>query len=61
MHLPSQETLTNVSAAGAIVSPWWLPDLHNISVVAAEIAPIIGVIWLVVQIISKIRDEARKP
>lgn len=42
-------------ATGAIVFvPVWRDTLHEISGVAADIAPIAAVLWLVVQIICKI-------
>ena len=43
-------TLTNASAGAAVTSPWWLPALNDVSTVAAEMLPILGVVWLVVQI-----------
>jgi len=43
-------------AAAAVVSPFWLPWLQTASEVAAIAAPILGVVWLVVQIWAKIYD-----
>lgn len=53
------EKATNVIAAGAAVSPWWMPSLADISQTAALLLPILGCAWLLVQIITKItrRDE----
>ena len=48
------EFVTNTGAVAAIASPWWLPTLHTISDVAALALPIMGVIWLSVQIVVKI-------
>jgi hypothetical protein len=45
---------TTVSAAAAIVSPWWLPDLSTISAYCALVLPILGVAWLLVQISAKV-------
>lgn len=56
----TNESAGTVAAAGAVVSPWWLPSLHNVSVVAAELAPILGVIYLVVQIYLKIVESYKK-
>lgn len=50
------EIVTDTGAVAAIVSPWWLPALHQISDVAALLLPIAGVIWLVVQIVVKIQQ-----
>lgn len=47
---------TAAVAATAVASPVWLPWLSTTSEVAAVIAPILGTIWLVVQIISKARE-----
>lgn len=41
---------SNVVAAGAIVSPIWLPDLESVSILAAQVLPILGVLWLAIQI-----------
>lgn len=43
-------------AAGAVASPVWLPWLHTTSEIAATIAPILGLIWLLVQIYAKLKD-----
>lgn len=41
-------------SAGAIFSPWWLPALKTISETAALLVPILGVVWLAVQILTKL-------
>lgn len=53
------EIVTNTGAVAAIASPWWLPALHQVSDVAALILPILGVIWLVVQISVKLYQAKR--
>lgn len=57
-------TLVDTSTAGvagaAASSPIWLPWLHSVSETAALIAPILGVIWLVVQIITKTKEALKK-
>jgi hypothetical protein len=50
----NSEIVTDTGAIAAIASPWWLPALHDVSQVAAFLLPIIGVIWLAVQIGVKI-------
>ncbi|WP_179295900.1 hypothetical protein [Mesorhizobium sp. WSM4312] len=54
------ESTTAAVAVSAVASPVWLPWLHAASDGAALIAPILGTIWLVVQIGSKVREMARK-
>lgn len=51
------EKATNVIAAGAAVSPWWMPSLADISQNAALLLPILGCAWLIVQIISKMTGK----
>ncbi len=46
--------MTDTGAVAAIVSPWWLPALHDVSSIAALLLPIAGVVWLAVQIGVKI-------
>jgi hypothetical protein len=48
------EHLTSAGAGAAIASPLWLPSLQTVSDVAAMALPILGVIWLVVQITTKL-------
>lgn len=43
-------------AASAVTSPIWLPWLYSVSEFAALVAPILGVIWLAVQIVAKLRE-----
>lgn len=47
--------VADVTVVGAaITSPWWRPILHEWSAVAADLAPIIGVLWIGVQIGCKV-------
>jgi hypothetical protein len=48
------DNATAAVAASAVASPLWLPTLHDASAIAATIAPILGAIWLVVQIWGKV-------
>lgn len=48
------EKITNGIATGAVISPVWLPWLMDISQFAALLLPIFGVVWLTVQIITRI-------
>jgi len=55
------EVVTDTGAVAAVLSPWWLPALHDVSQIAALLLPIAGVVWLAVQIIDKIiRASNRK-
>lgn len=48
---------TNAIAAAGVSSPLWIPPLKDLSEVAALILPILGVVWLVVQIVAKLRGK----
>ena len=53
------DKVTAALATGAIVSPLWLAPLKQISDIAAILAPILGSVWLAVQIIVKIIEVRR--
>jgi hypothetical protein len=53
------DKVTNVIAAGAAVSPWWMPSLADISQTAALLLPILGCAWLLVQILAKLSGRDR--
>lgn len=48
------ETAWNGGAIGAIFTPLWLPTLHDLSQAAAEIAPIMGVAALALNMALKL-------
>lgn len=48
------ERTTTAIAAGAVATPVWLPSLKDASEVAGLLLPIAGLIWLIVQIVTKI-------
>lgn len=54
------DNTTTAVAGAAVITPFWLPWLQTASELAAVIAPILGVIWLVVQIWAKIHDTMNK-
>lgn len=54
------EVVTDTGAVAAVLSPWWLPALHDVSQIAALLLPIAGVVWLAVQIVTKIIEANRK-
>lgn len=43
--------VTTTIAVGAVSSPWWLDALESASDGAALIIPILGAVWLIVQIV----------
>lgn len=51
------ENATTGAAVGAVTSPIWLPSLHDISTACAEVWPILGAIWLCMQIGFKLYDR----
>ena len=46
------ERASNAVAAASVASPWWLPELQQASELAALFLPILGVAWLIIQIIA---------
>lgn len=54
---------TNAVATAAVSSPVWLPSLRDTSEVAGLFLPILGAVWLTVQIVGYVvryRKEHRK-
>jgi hypothetical protein len=50
----------DVSIVGAaITSPWWRPALHDAAGIATDIAPIAGVLWILIQCACKVWVTAR--
>ena len=56
----SMNNTTTAVAAAAVASPAWLPAVQKASEMAAVAAPILGVIWLLVQIVAKLVEMNRK-
>lgn len=54
------EHATNTTALGAITSHFWLPSFHEVSSAAAEVAPLLGVAWLLLQIGLKLYDRLKR-
>jgi hypothetical protein len=48
------DRVAEIGALGAISSHWWLPSVHQVSVWAAEWAPIVGFVYLLFQFGLKI-------
>lgn len=53
----SLDSLTSAVAVGAVSSPLWLQDL---GAVAGNVVPILGAVWLGVQIVHKLANWSNK-
>jgi hypothetical protein len=53
------DNVTGGVALASVISPAWLPYLTEMSSFAALLAPILGVLWLAVQIYSKIKEQPK--
>jgi hypothetical protein len=56
----NQDTLTSAAAGAALTSPGWLHMLQDWSTVAGALLPILGAVWLIVQIATKIIETRRR-
>lgn len=54
-----QHPTTNMMAASAVISPWWLPYLQTASDTATLLLPIAGLAWLVIQMIVFVRKNKK--
>jgi hypothetical protein len=54
------EIVTDTGATAALTSPLWLPSLHSVSEFAALILPILGAVWLVLQICGRLLALSKK-
>jgi len=54
------EKTNAVVSIGMITSPWWVFYLKDVSAIAALFAPILGCIYLLMQIGFKLWDRSRK-
>lgn len=54
------ERVCGVLALGAISLPAWHPTLHETSEAAAQLAPILGCVWLTVQIGARLWELRRR-
>lgn len=60
MHNSISDRATDAIAAGAVSSPFWLPSLQHASEAAALVVPILGAIWLIVQIAGYVWGKYRE-
>lgn len=58
---PAQEKITNWLAAGAVLSPGWLPTLEQASAWAAFILSLMGIVWFAVQLVHRIKHWNDRP
>jgi hypothetical protein len=56
----TSDSITTAGAVGAITSPAWLPALYTASHVAGLLLPILGVLWLLVQIGVKLHSTYKR-
>lgn len=54
-----QHPITNLIAAGATTEPMWHTYLDNVSDIASSLLPILGVAWLVMQMIAFARKHRK--
>lgn len=54
MSHPHSDLATNTIAIASIIIPFWLPGIAQISADAAIALPILGALWLILQIALKI-------
>ena len=52
--------VTASAAGAAVTSPWWLPQLQQISAISADVLPILGALWLILQIVVKLWETLQK-
>jgi len=54
---PVLDRSTDTVAVAAVTSPFWLPFIESTSEVAASFVPILGVLWLLIQIVGYFRRK----
>ena len=59
MFATAWDKLAAALAAGAILLPVWHPTLKEVSETSSLVAPILGCLWLTIQIIAKIWQVTR--
>lgn len=56
----SSSPIQFTAASLAVISPWWIPTVDHVSQVAATWLPILGCLWMIIQIFGyfvKKRDK----
>jgi len=57
--MPSHETANKAVVVAALASPWWVEVLHQTSDVAALTMPILGLVFLIAQMIVWFRRQGK--
>lgn len=52
-------SVNNSIACACAVSHWWLPSLHEVSPIAADLLPILGAVYISLQIVFVILKKGR--
>lgn len=60
MTEPATQKATTVIAGAAVASPWWLSMLKEFSQIAADLLPIAGLIWIMIQVGYRVFGKDRK-
>jgi flagellar biogenesis protein FliO len=58
--IPHLDDATTAAAGAALTSPLWLPVLQDVSSLSALLLPILGAVWLIVQIVVRIHERDKK-
>lgn len=54
-----KRTTDGVAVSGLAMPVWW-PSLHEFSVLASELVPILSALWLAVQIVAWLRKRGQE-
>jgi hypothetical protein len=54
------ERTTDGLAVGAVSSWLWLPSLNQLSDISAQLLPIVGLVWLVIQMVYYLQARFRR-
>jgi hypothetical protein len=58
--MSQMEQVTTITAGAAVATSWWHPVIENVSVEAATWLPVLGVMWLVIQIWGRLSPLIKK-
>ena len=50
------ELVTDIAAVASVSSPWWLPVMAGLSSFVHATLPVIGWLWIFIQIVFKFYD-----
>jgi Na+/alanine symporter len=60
MQNPIVDRVTDGVAVSAVTSPVWLPGLQQLSELSGLVVPILGAIWLIIQIVGYLHSKRKK-